>query len=733
MKTPILIVLMAGLMVQSPVRAQEESEVLGAPPSPANPTEWVFERDADEVQAAICSEFFHLNSQGAAGGQWRLGRVRGAPLPGSPFPQQGDERVVRLENEMTWFSPVYRSQARPFEYWTGGYQVRITRVEDRKTRVRVSAEKNEILLKRIPTPGPIDPQYRFVMKTVEPTTVEEFLIIRVVAEALGVAGLPAPSVPADGVAAVRGLVGEEESSREAVRVLGILRDRGSIAVLAERMKRGGPDAPWALGGIGGPEVVPLLVSGLSADREGVRCPSAAALSRMGVAAKEAVPALLAVLPKEKWPKARELQVQALASMAPASPEAAAALADYLDDPNKAVCRRAAFGLASVGRDAEKMVSLLAGGLESEDDLERWSTARMLGRLGTVARSAAPALERMLNDTEMPVRAAAYLAVRSVSGGAKPSAPAPVARPEPVSLRPSGRTGRLEVLPVPLNRQTNGICVAPDESCVVVDAAGPGPFYYVLDRELHEVGRASGTLGSFAISMDGRKGLSVRNGTGAVLELPALVESGRAALDGVFTEWAVCALPATGEWAVVHWGPGVLVVPPAPPWTGRAMSIGIKKPVGASVDDRTGLLVIIGDENRVEIVDLKEMRSIANLAAPCSELGYDVCAGGGRAWIGTNEGTVVRVDLEARKVTDTVRIADRGSVSVGLSPSRGLLAVVAAKSPTSVLKAFRVEKGDLVEVASLTTSIGSVNDVAVLERTSRVLIAGVKTYCWSVGE
>ncbi len=732
MKAPALLALMTGLSAPLPVHAVEEVEILGAPPSPANPTEWVFDREADEVQAAVCSEFGSWTSGGPTAGQWRTKRVRGAPEPGSPFPKQGREREVFLENDGTWYSPVYRSEAGPFEYLTGGYHVRITPLGDLKTRVQVAAEKSEILLERIPTPGPVDPQFRFVTKAVEPTTVEEFLILRIVAESLGGAGLPPLSVSADGVAAVRGLVEEEKTSRQAIRILGILRDRGSVPMLEERMMRGDPLAPRALAWIGGPEAVALLVAGLSAESDGVRCSSAAALACMGTRAREAVPALLAALPGERHAMTRQGLVQALASMAPVSAEAAAALSPFLEDRDEALRRGAALGLAAAGRDAERMVPLLAGGLDSPVAAERWETARMLGELGPAAKSAAPALERLLKDTEPPVRAAAYLAFRSVSGGAAPAVPAPVARPDPVNLPPSGRTGRIEVLPVPGNRQTNGFTVAPDEGSIVVQAAGPWPFYFSLDRDLRVVGRRPGILGRVAVSPDGRKGISVLNGTGTLLELPALLETGRGRLDGVLTPWAVRALPATGDWAVVHWD-GILVVPAAPPWKGRAMSIGIKRPVGAAVDDRTGLLVIIGDENRIEIVDPVAMRSVAVLEAPCPLLKFDVCAGGGRAWIATAEGTVVRLDIEARKVMDTVRIADGGDVSLGLSPSRGLLGAVARGAPESVLRAFRIEKGELVEVASMTAALDVVNDVAVLERTSRILIAGGKTWCWSVGE
>lgn len=324
---------------------------------------------------------------------------------------------VRLVGS-AWPSAVYHAGDRPLPFTgflrvhpeAGNGKVRVT-IETLNPRVTVG-ERFALLA---PCPG-----NRPVAKSVAATTVVEYVVLRAIGERLSAKGMPAIRVPDKGVAALcaqveRGVgrATERSDAGSAARVLGLIRARRAVPVLAKALAAGGHlavVAAQALGEIGDPAAVPALAQALGSAEDGVRLASARALGRFGSAAKEAGPALRAAYRKAHGTGDVSIFVEALAQVDPGSRDVRAMLDSGKDR------LRVAGSLATLGVATARTVPLLIEGLRARADRDRWWAAMTLAELGDAAEADTAELRSVAaHDPERGVRAAATFALFRIRG------------------------------------------------------------------------------------------------------------------------------------------------------------------------------------------------------------------------------------------------------------------------------------------------------------------------------
>ncbi|MDB6110263.1 MAG: repeat protein [Pedosphaera sp.] len=175
---------------------------------------------------------------------------------------------------------------------------------------------------------------------------------------------------------------------EQIRLLGD-DAKPAIPALIELLQDPGPSvrrsAVYALGWLApeSEQVVPVLTLALQSSQSDalMRMSSATALGRIGANARSAVPALLGAL----------------------------------HDPNPQVGPTAALALGRIAQDSEQVVPALTLSLESSesDVMMRSACAGALGKFGTNAGSAVPALLAALHDASEVVRERATTALKSI--------------------------------------------------------------------------------------------------------------------------------------------------------------------------------------------------------------------------------------------------------------------------------------------------------------------------------
>jgi HEAT repeat protein/lysophospholipase L1-like esterase len=188
---------------------------------------------------------------------------------------------------------------------------------------------------------------------------------------------------------------------------------GSTGVRAECAAALGRLGPAARG------AVPALFVALRDPSEAVRAAAARALTAIGPAAED-LPSLVASL------GSRDTYVVAFAAwslgnLGPAAEVAVPDLARALarDDTNAVV----AGALARIGPAAASAVGALVDGLRSDDGNRRWRAARTLGRIGPPAASAVPSLTAALSDPSSLVRLHAARALGRIGPAARTAAAA----------------------------------------------------------------------------------------------------------------------------------------------------------------------------------------------------------------------------------------------------------------------------------------------------------------------
>jgi HEAT repeat protein len=183
---------------------------------------------------------------------------------------------------------------------------------------------------------------------------------------------------------------------------------------ARRLYRIGPAAK---------DCVPGLIAALRDTDPETREYAAQAVRGMGPAAKAAVPALAAAL-KDKHRAVRVSAVRALWPLSPPAEQAAPALVEAFGDRSQEVPEIAISILRDMGVAA---VPALIEGLKHEDASVRKRVAWTLYGMGPAAKAAVPALRAAAEDADKDVRDAAAKALKKIE------APAEKPMPEPADI------------------------------------------------------------------------------------------------------------------------------------------------------------------------------------------------------------------------------------------------------------------------------------------------------------
>ena len=144
-----------------------------------------------------------------------------------------------------------------------------------------------------------------------------------------------------------------------------------------------------------------------------------ALGKIGPAAANAVPVLLAALQKENCPNAHAI-IFALGRIGPKAVRAAPMLQKALSGKDNSLAVVAAWALTQIqpgSATTAKAVPVLVAGLSDSLPETRKAAAQALGNLGAQARTALSALQKAAKeDDSQAVREAAAGALQSIGGG-----------------------------------------------------------------------------------------------------------------------------------------------------------------------------------------------------------------------------------------------------------------------------------------------------------------------------
>ncbi len=169
------------------------------------------------------------------------------------------------------------------------------------------------------------------------------------------------------------------------------------------------------------DVFRVLAEGIADDDEDQRRRAANIVQQLGSRAKPLLEPLLEAFEAAGEERAEELALP-LALLAPAAPEARAALIAAVGDPAR---RRAALPVLSLlGGDLRETVPDLIAILEANDDPSRWQAMSLLGDIGPAASDAVPVLIEILadaaqtDDAERLLRAEAAAAALAEIGGSR---------------------------------------------------------------------------------------------------------------------------------------------------------------------------------------------------------------------------------------------------------------------------------------------------------------------------
>ncbi|HZP83413.1 MAG TPA: HEAT repeat domain-containing protein [Chthonomonadaceae bacterium] len=208
--------------------------------------------------------------------------------------------------------------------------------------------------------------------------------------------------------------GSVSERRQAANRLGLLGPMAEAAIPALAAALRDADEPlrlnagYALGAIGA-AAIPALREEVRIGTEESRRHAACGLSLIG---KAAVPALLSLAEEEDW-RVRSAAVDALSEIGPATPEVVPALDRALGDPADWVRRHAADALGTIGKNAGAAVPALARTLMDAQPYVRINAATALAKIGPEAEEAVPALIAALDDPDRYTRAFAAIALRRI--------------------------------------------------------------------------------------------------------------------------------------------------------------------------------------------------------------------------------------------------------------------------------------------------------------------------------
>lgn len=204
-----------------------------------------------------------------------------------------------------------------------------------------------------------------------------------------------------------------EVRRKAAYALGQIGDPASVTVLVQSLKdeRGEVRAAAASALVRiGSLAVPKLIRSLKSEDVIVRSTAAYALGRIGEL--DAIPALVQALNDERW-EVRQNAAAALGKIDQTSQTVVFALIQGLSDKHINVRIWAASMLGQIGAPAEAAIPGLAHVLNHQQVALRGTAAEALGQIGVPTQTAVTALINALNDESLWVRANAAYALAQI--------------------------------------------------------------------------------------------------------------------------------------------------------------------------------------------------------------------------------------------------------------------------------------------------------------------------------
>jgi HEAT repeat protein len=178
----------------------------------------------------------------------------------------------------------------------------------------------------------------------------------------------------------------------------------------------------------GKPAVPALVGvAETSDNPFKRLYALCALGHIGSQAAEAVPALIRMLNVRREGEDPEAVADALGGIGPGARAAVPALEKLLADDDKRIRSASARALSRIDPTVVAAVAALVEALDSDSDVE---ACESLGRMGSVARAALPALERKVRQwkADERLRAAAAEALKKIRGEEAGKQASPLAPP-----------------------------------------------------------------------------------------------------------------------------------------------------------------------------------------------------------------------------------------------------------------------------------------------------------------
>lgn len=159
-----------------------------------------------------------------------------------------------------------------------------------------------------------------------------------------------------------------------------------------------------------------LARGLTAPLPAGRVRAARELGKLGPAAVDALPALLAAV-DDADQAVREAAVQAVSHLGPV---AVGSLVQLLSHPDKYVRRNATWGLGKLGPAARSGMAALCAALHDPDPRTASGAAQALGNLGAAAEHAIPALTEAMRGTNVVQCRLAAKALSQIGAAAVPT-------------------------------------------------------------------------------------------------------------------------------------------------------------------------------------------------------------------------------------------------------------------------------------------------------------------------
>jgi HEAT repeat protein len=181
-------------------------------------------------------------------------------------------------------------------------------------------------------------------------------------------------------------------------------------------------AATALASIGpaGPDAIPLLQELLATPD----ClPALRALARYGPDAAPALGKILVQLNHKGDSEIRWNAARTLAKIGPAAKEAAPRLVAAMKDPEPLVREHAAEALGEIGLDAKETIPALVEALKDPDARVRRDAVRSLEQMGSAAKPVLSSIRPLLQDKDEKVRKAAHTSLQQIDPPT-PSEPRP---------------------------------------------------------------------------------------------------------------------------------------------------------------------------------------------------------------------------------------------------------------------------------------------------------------------